>query len=185
MKKVIVTIVIALLVGVSLFPIINKAKAGDPSSTEKKTTTTEANLTEENQSRLLKATPAPQLDDSQERKNFIERLKRLNDSSKVGYVYLVGNQGQIIGYYTIKGKVSSLNSLLTTPEQIVDDPNGSYDSGSVVVPSPDLDGSYGANPEGVFFFTTAGAMIEWTGDYMYSDQPMSFTSKPILVENVN
>lgn len=182
--RILLTVLVITIAGAALVP--TAVKAGNPNSngTQKQ----EAEQTENNQSRLSKANPAPQLNDSQERKNLIERLKRLNDGSKTGYVALVGPQGQLVAYYTIKGKVSSLNSLLTTPDQLVNRYGGLCDGDTTncwVVNSPDLDGSYGKNPEGVFFFTTSGAMIEWTGTYLYSDQPLNYTTKPVIVENAN
>ena len=87
--------------------------------------------------------------------------------------------------YVCKGKVSSVNSKLTTQEQIVDDPYGrSYDVGGKVVESPDLDGSYGSNGDAIFFFTTDGAYIEWPGVYHLSDFPLRLTTQPILLREI-
>jgi hypothetical protein len=35
----------------------------------------------------------------------------------------------------------------------------------------DVDGSYGENDNGIFFFTIDGKYVEWTGTYLYSDIP--------------
>lgn len=43
------------------------------------------------------------------------------------------------------------------------------------------DGSYGTNGDGVFFWTTEGAYVEWHGDFQYSSEPLQLTSKPLLV----
>lgn len=144
----------------------------------------EASLTEENQKRLTNAVPPPVLQDSVERRNLVERLKRNNKADKIGYVFLLSDTGSVITNYTIKGKVSSLNSLLTTPQQQVCFYSTNC-SGGVVVDSPDLDGSYGKNPDGVFFFTTDGNMVEWSGKFLYSEQPMTLSSAPILTYNIN
>ena len=186
-------IAIVLFLGIaSLFPR-GLVHAGDASKTSTSDTgvangqTThdqESRATETNQQGLLKATPLPPpLTDSQERKNLIERLKRVNNATRIGYVALLGPQGQLVAYYTVKGKISSLNSYLTTTQQVKCQ-TGSYQSqyGCVTVDSPDLDGSYGNNPSGVFFFTTAGVMIEWTGEYLYSDQPLTYSQSPILIQ---
>jgi hypothetical protein len=93
---------------------------------------------------------------------------------------------QVLLQDTVKGKVSSLNSLRTTPQQIVRNGGGGLcDSSSStyncsVVDSPDLDGSYGKNPEGIFFFNAEGAYREYAGRYMVSDQPFS-TNTPITL----
>ena len=55
--------------------------------------------------------------------------------------------------------------------------------GAGVVNSPDLDGSYGDNPKGIFFYTDKDEYKEWTGDYHYSDTPMNMAQPPELVVN--
>jgi hypothetical protein len=142
-------------------------------------TKVEMEQTETNQQRLATAQPPPQIAVSLERKNLIERLKRLNTENKIGYVYLMSKSGSVMAFYTISGKVSSLNSLLTTPEQV-----SRVNGYSFTLPSPDFDGSYGKNPEGIFFFTTSGALVEWSGDYMFSDQPLKMSTAPVLVEQL-
>ena len=144
----------------------------------------EAKLTEENQNRLLVASPPPKLDKSLERDNLCRRLELLNNENKIFYIYLV-SYGKVMAEYTAKGKVSSVNSKLTTQEQIVDDPYGmSYEVGGKVVESPDLDGSYGTNGDAIFFFTTDGAYVEWAGEYMVSDFPLQLTTPPELIREV-
>ena len=44
---------------------------------------------------------------------------------------------------------------------------------------PDIDGSYGENVSGIFFFTIDGKYVEWTGDFLYSDIPF-IVDDPIL-----
>lgn len=151
---------------------------------ESTTSGQEAKLTEENQDRLLISSPPPKLDKSLERENLIRRLELLNDENKIFYIYLI-DHGVVMAEYVCKGKVSSVNSKLTTQEQIVDDPYGrSYEVGGKVVESPDLDGSYGSNGDAIFFFTTDGAYIEWPGVYHLSDFPLKLTTQPILVREI-
>jgi len=50
----------------------------------------------------------------------------------------------------------------------------------VIVDSPQLDGSYGTNGDGIFFFTTEGAYVEWNGEYMVSDFPLKMSTTPAL-----
>ena len=143
----------------------------------------EMEQTEVNQERLVKAVPPPVLTDSLERHNLRNRLERLNKADAIGYVYLLSQDGKIVAYYTVRGKVSSLDSYLTTTTQVVKVPlAGGYQLHDL--PSPDFDGSYGKNPEGIFFFTTEGAYVEWTGHYLYSDQPLKLTQPPVLVMSV-
>jgi hypothetical protein len=146
----------------------------------------EQTLTEENQQVLLKNQAPPKLDWSLERDNLIKRTKLWNDKNKISYIYLI-NYGKVMAFYTIKGKVSSVNSQLTNTEQLssrrIDSPN-SYRYVDGVLPSPSEDGSYGSNGNSVFFFTTEGAYVEWQGDYMLADQPLKLTQQPELVREI-
>lgn len=163
------------------------ALAGSPSQSAPTTPTNgtqaqEQSLTEINQATLDKNQPAPTLTSSQERANLIKKLNLTNNPNLTGYIYLLGANGQVIANYTVKGKVSSLNSLLTTPDQLRCDNEGANVGVScITAQSPDLDGSYGQNPSGVFFFTTSGAYVEWSGPYMYSTQPLNITTPVTLV----
>ena len=111
--------------------------------------------------------PADQLKDSLERRNLVERLLRTNQPNKIGYVYLLSFSGQPLGYYTIKGKVSSTDSQMTTGDLVIP-----RTGGDVVVNAPGDDGSYGPNEPGVFFFTTENAFVTTNLNYLYSDQPL-------------
>lgn len=145
---------------------------------------TEMQQTEDNHRRLVTAVPPPSLSDSQERRNLVRRLELLNDPNRVSYIYLMTHAGQVVAYYTVKGKVSSLNSFLTTPTRIIRTGDcGQYDPGpcTQMVESPDFDGSYGQNPDGIFFFDTQGIYHEWNGWYLISDQPQRLRVEPIMV----
>ena len=154
---------------------------------------------EQNQQRLSTAVPAPVVKTSIERKNLKERIERINAENMVSYVYLLSQTGKVVAYYTINGKVSSLNSYLTAMERVavVSKRSGAVLNGGadnyglfneavevVTLEAPDLDGSYGKNIEGVFFFTTEGAYVEWNGQYIWSDQPLKIAQQPELIQEV-
>lgn len=184
MRKKILSLSLGLVVAVMGFSIfLSKpapvAHAGDnpaPNSIQDETKITEAN-----QYRLLKAQPPVTLDKSLERANINARLKFLNDENRIGYVYLLADTGQVITSYTIKGKASSLNSYITQME-VVDCPYNQ--EGCVTREAPDLDGSYGHNVEGVFFFTTDGVYVEWSGKYIYSSQLLNVNTPVSLTRAV-
>lgn len=46
----------------------------------------------------------------------------------------------------------------------------------------DVDGSYGENDNGIFFFTPDGKYIEWTGEYLYSDLPFEVSNPVVTVK---
>ena len=148
----------------------------------------EGALTEVQQRKHLDVNPVPVIEGSQERKNLIRRLETFNSEDKISYIYLV-SYGKVMAFYTIKGKVSSVNSLLTNPEQVISGYSGiqctsANSSNCYVVSSPDIDGSYGENGDAIFFFTTEGTYVEWRGDYMLADQPLKLTTQPELVREI-
>jgi dipeptidyl aminopeptidase/acylaminoacyl peptidase len=135
--------------------------------------------------------PTPtDLEYSLERYNLIRRAYWVNGQREkanalpceiekpLGYIVLFSGN-VVVGNFVVDGKVSSLNSYLT--------PDSKYYEADMNVSSvnnndwlADVDGSYGSNDNGIFFFTPDGKYIEWTGTYLYSDIPFEVDS-PILI----
>jgi len=141
--------------------------------------------------KLVNNQPTPtDIDYSLERYNLIKRAYWVNGmrdranslpspiaDMPLGYVVLISQNGTIIGRFIVDGKISSLNSYLTPDSEYYE-----YSCGNSCAHNewlPDVDGSYGANDNGIFFFTTDGKYIEWTGDYLYSDIPF-IVKEPII-----
>jgi len=112
--------------------------------------------------------------------NQEDRLQREEDPNQVRYVYLLaGMSGDVLGYYTIKGKVSPAGTQLAPEQEII----CRYTDSCAAVDSAKDDGTYGASDEGSFFFTTEDILIETTLDYLQSDAPIAFYGdKPKLNE---
>ena len=130
--------------------------------------------TREAGNRLQEQQPTPtDIDFSLERYNLIRRAYWVNGQREkaaavvcqvekpLGYIILFTESGSVVGRFVVDGKVSSLNSFLTPDSTYVE--SGRY--------LPDVDGSYGENDCGIFFFTPDGKYVEWTGTYLYSDIP--------------
>lgn len=128
--------------------------------------------------------PAAQLTNSLERANLRERLLRYNNPSKISYLYLLSQTGGIYAYYTIKGKVSSTDSQMTTDNLIEPCKGGGSGACSVVVNAPGDDGSYGPEESGIFAFTTDGVMITWNGLYLLTDAPMKVNPASVTLDYV-
>ena len=175
-----VLVMLVSVFGAVASPHSKVVEAGSPDNNT--TQSQEDKITEDNQKRLSEATPAPKLDKSLERENLKKRLEFINNSNRLGYVYLLSLDGKVIAQYTIKGKVSSLESFMTTTEQIRC--RGSSSASCGVLSSPDLDGSYGSNPEGIFFFTTENNYVEWSGTYIYSSEKLNIQTPLSLTRAV-
>lgn len=98
----------------------------------------------------------------------------------LGYIVLFTESGGVVGRFVVDGKVSSLNSYLTPDSQYYEIIYGGtwteYNEWLA-----DIDGSYGENDNGIFFFTPDGKYIEWTGTYLYSDIPFEVDSPIVKV----
>jgi hypothetical protein len=128
--------------------------------------------------------PASELTHPLDRANIAEYLRRSNDPNRVSYVYLLSMDAKVIAYYTIKGKVTSVSSQLLPQDDLADSTCGSCTE-KYVVDSAGDDGTYGGNEAGVFFFTTDGTLVTWTGDYIQSDRPLDVKTPVSLVAKVN
>lgn len=139
---------------------------------------------------LVASQPTPtDIDYSLERYNLIRRAYWVNGQrdkanaliceveKPLGYIVLFTESGAVVGSFTVDGKVSSLNSYLT--------PDSEYfqiDGSSTISKNnwlSDVDGSYGENDSGIFFWTVDNNYIEWSGTYLYTDIPIHIDD-PVL-----
>ena len=140
--------------------------------------------TREAGNRLQEQQPTPtDIDFSLERYNLIRRAYWVNGQREkaaavvcqvekpLGYIILFTESGSVVGRFVVDGKVSSLNSFLTPDSTYVE--SGRY--------LPDVDGSYGENDCGIFFFPPDGKYVEWTGTYLYSDIPFEVDDPVVKV----
>lgn len=141
---------------------------------------------ESNQTTLLTATPIPVLQRSEERENLIKRASRLNQLNMTGCVSVFTPNGVLLYQGIVDGKVSSLNSYLLPGDQQSSGVSGGYTDTTVVIEAPDIDGAYGANADGVFFFNAdSDAYIEAANvTYIFTDQCLKTEQKPLLVRQV-
>ena len=145
--------------------------------------------------KLVDNQPTPtDIEYSLERYNLIKRAYWVNGmrdkanslvspiaNMPLGYVVLFTESGDVVGQFVVDGKVSSLNSYLTPDSEYYELVyGGEWSKENKWL--PDIDGSYGENDNGIFFFTTDGKYVEWTGTYLYSDIP--FNVKDTVLDEV-
>ena len=147
---------------------------------------------------LAKNQPTPtDIDYSLERYNLIKRAYWVNGQREkaislpspvdrpLGYIVLFTDAGAPVGRFVVDGKVSSLNSYLTPDSEAYEGNGGSVSNEEINKSNlvndwlADVDGSYGENDAGIFFFTTDSKYLEWTGTYLYSDIPFEIAN-PVL-----
>ena len=184
MKKTtkIISFVIALIIAIMALAACDVEASGVAVDTEN--TKAAANRLQTNQ-------PTPtDIDYSLERYNLIRRAYWVNGqrekanalacpvSKPLGYVVLLTESGSVVGKFTVDGKVSSLNSYLTPDSEYYEIVyGGTYTELNKWL--ADVDGSYGENDSGIFFFTPDGKYVEWSGIYLYSDIPFE-VSAPVV-----
>lgn len=180
MKK---SVFVLLIAAVFVMLASYSCKEGTVSNT---TAVTEQALTEANQATLLANQPPPKLTWSLERDNLIKRFKLMNDRSIMFYMYIFNYGVEApIGYYQVN-KVSSVNSQLTSMQQIISGKESGNNlplEAAVAIESPAEDGSYGTNGDGVFGFTPDEIYIEHNMQYICSTVPLAFkTEAPKLID---
>lgn len=146
---------------------------------------------------LQESQPTPtDIDYSLERYNLIRRAYWVNGQREkaasvicrvdkpLGYIVLFTDNGSVVGRFIVDGKVSSLNSFLTPDSEYYEQEY--YSSGASRRDGnkwlADVDGSYGENDAGIFFFTPDGKYVEWTGTYLYSDIPFEVDDPVVRIE---
>lgn len=128
----------------------------------------------------MQATGYRPLTASEEMHNLLERILRQNDPNHISYLYLfLPGVAQPLGYYVIKGKCSSTDSLPVNPTQPLYDGNG---NATAIIDAAQLDGSFGTNEQGIFCFldNAARTMITWSGVYFQSDSYIPLAHVPVL-----
>jgi hypothetical protein len=178
MKK---QITVALLFILSMFIMSN---SGCDISNQSESEHQEQKHIEQNQQNLNNTQPAPFVSWSLERDNLIKRFKLMNDRTVMFYMYIfIEGSNQPIGYYQIN-KISSVNSQLTSPMQLVQGDVGQY-NGDFSMPAPAIDGSYGENGNAMFGFSPDGIYLESNMHYIVSTIPLEFNNPVKLLAIVN
>lgn len=138
---------------------------------------------------IVENQPVPtDIEYSLERYNIIKRAYWVNGQREkalalpcmiqrpLGYIVLLSDSGAVVGKFVVDGKVSSLNSYLFPAYE-----QNKYNGSDAVIEREvaGIDGTYGTNVSGIFFFDVQGSYIEWNGKYIYSDTPMEI-SNPVI-----
>lgn len=170
------------LSGIIIFITLTSEKGcGDSNRPANTSAIDEQAHTETNQQRLLTNQPLPDISWSMERDNLIKLKKLQNDRTINFYMYVfIEGISEPIGYYQVN-KVSSVNSQLSNPEQIISGistTNNIPSNTACVISSPSEDGSYGTNGDAVFGFTPEDICIETNMKFICATVPLNF-QKPV------
>lgn len=172
------------LVVVSLFLFTACAAASTPSPADQRKTAVHARA--EVFDRAQKAIPAPRTQNFPLRRTLAEMTARQDLLHHPWYVYILGENGNAIGYYVAKTVPINACDYLDSTEDIWTDSSG---DSSQRMTAPSRDGIYygggGASSTcdaWVFLDVATNALIQIRGvNFFSSDQPLRLDAKPIKV----
>lgn len=125
--------------------------------------------------------PDPVTQNFPARKALVQFTARTDLLNHPWYVYILGDNGNTIGYYVAKNAPENSCNFLSSTEDIY-----SNDQGVVKMQSPSYDGVYYGNStcdEWFFFDAATNALVQIRGMRFYtSDQPLKLAAKPIEVK---
>ena len=108
--------------------------------------------------------------------NIKHRLELTSNPGAIGFVLLMNAAGQPIMYTSVKGKITSGSKRLTEPDRLSSHANGA----NVRAASSD-EGTYGSSDPYIYFWTTEGQYVQWSGTYLYSDKPLRVKIEPLVI----
>ena len=184
---------IFIVIGMMIIGLVLLTGCADTVSSTKKDINSTLNIGND----LAQNQPTPtDINYSLERYNLIRRTYWVNGQREkantlvceiekpLGYIALFLENGSCAGKFIVDGKISSLNSYLTPDSEYYEREMDGFDGLNHNQWLPDVDGSYGENDKGIFFFTPDGKYIEWTGIYLYSDIPFEVKDTVVTYKEV-
>ena len=114
---------------------------------------------------LVAAQPAHSMTYSPTRETINFWIDTWNQPGKLSYVYLQSGEGNLVGYYVLKGLPVSYCAGLTPPDRKVSIDLGSNGYGDALTAAPSVDGVFYSGAQCNSFFgedATTGAYIEYT-----------------------
>ena len=168
----------ALIVTIIAMAFLVAGCKGEASTTEKQEQARSSLMDKANAS-----VPIPRIDNFLARQSVAEYMRRMDNPSKTFYIYVLGDNGNTIGYYVAKSQPMNICSFMSPTDKVEE----RYGDPDVVRQAPALDGLYygssGCNVD-YFFDAETDALIQLNGlNYMITDQPLQLDAKPLKVQS--
>ena len=124
-----------------------------------------------------------QFNDNAEINNIKRRIELTSKPGQIGYIVLLNAAGQPILYESVVGKVTSGTKRLTPPDRTQQISTYGQNGGqhSVVRQAPSDEGTFGSSSEYIFYWNADGTYRQWSGSYLYSDQPIRLRVEPLVI----
>lgn len=107
--------------------------------------------------------------------NIKRRLELTSNPGQIGFILLINEMGRPVMYTGVRGKVTSGSKRLTKPQEYL------YAGSGGVVDAPSDEGTYGSSNPYIYFWTTGGQYIQWSGHYLYSDKPFRIDDPALII----
>ena len=128
--------------------------------------------------------PVPGNNNFPQRESLVKFSERTDLANHPWYIYILGQNGNVIGYYVATSRAVNSCAFLSSTEDVFGSSHG-----NLKLTAPSLDGIYyggsgaSAGCDSWFIFDAAtDAMIEFRGvDWFESDQPLLLDAEPITV----
>ncbi len=117
--------------------------------------------------------------DNAEINNIKKRIELTANPGAIGFIVLMNQAGQPILYTSVRGKVSSSSKRLTTPDRMYC--NSTH---CAIRTAPSDEGTWGSSDSYIYFWTTDGQYMQWSGNYLYSDKPFRIRVEPLVINQV-
>lgn len=123
-----------------------------------------------------------QFSENAEIDNIKRRLELTSNPGQIGFVLLLNEMGKPVMYTSVKGKITSGNKRLTSPQEVrCLEVAESVGCSQQMVEAPSDEGTYGSSNPYIFFWTADGQYIQWSGKYLYSDKPFRIEDPTIVI----
>lgn len=122
-----------------------------------------------------------QFSENSEIENIKRRLELTSKPGQLGFVMLLNEMGQPILYEGVKGKITSSSKRLTPTDKLSHAGNGNGGYSLAVRQEASDEGTYGSSDPYIYYWNVDGAYRQWSGRYLYSDQPMRLRQDPLIV----
>lgn len=136
----------------------------------------ETNSGTANHNRLVEQQPAEEMQYSSTRETINFFTRTWGQRGKTAYVYLMNNEGKVVGYYVTEGPPVSMCTSIRPTYKVLD----TAESTDLVVPAPGADGAYYSGNECNTYYAkdaNTGAYLQFTAGMginpLLYDQPLS------------
>ena len=126
---------------------------------------------------LLSLEPVHKITNYVERSNINRRLELFDSESQVSWIYCLGDNGQVVFYGSVLGKVTSSGKRLE-PNSTADcggSPSGycaTNFNGQWTSERMQADGTFGTSDHYIFWFDSAHNYFQWDGKYFLTSVPI-------------